>query len=867
METISLDGLWSVRPEAHTCLGEAGLAHVRRQSEGWLPAQVPGEIHLDLMRAGQMPDPAQGAHMPDCRWPETKSWWYRTTFELGASFIAHERQELICEGVDLYAQVFVNGRLVGEARNAFVPAVFDVRPHLRAGANELVVRLTAGSELARDAAHPANLARAGNQRLPPPGEVPNPMQAEDVDAHRNWGGRKWLRKPQFSYGWDWVDALPNLGLWRGVRLEARRHAVLHDLRLDTVLSGEQVELELAAVVENLHPWSERFAEVRVRLQPPGDEAPIERHYPLQLQSGRSAVEDRISIPDPRLWWPNGMGAQPLYGVRAEVRDADGQVCDAREFAIGLRTVEIDRSPLAEGSRFCLRVNGQEVFCRGVNTGPHDAILARVSDEKQARLVAEAQNAHANLIRINGCAVYEGEAFYQACDRAGILVWQDFMFTVAPYPSGDPAFFAEVRAEVESIIPRLRHHPSLALWCGNNEINWFFAEYNRDPAHQLDTAGQGLYSRLIPDLCRWLDPRRPYWLSSPAGGEAPNSELHGDCHWWTPAFMSPDMDRRLRHEVFDECRARFVSEYGVIGPCHADSMSEYLRPEDRHPGSLAWRLHTNTFEKETLAAAIRRHYADPEPLDMDAYSLYGQLFQALMHGGAMEALRFRKHDPVDDCQGALIWSFSDCWGETGWSILDYYLRRKASYYAFRRACAPVKVIVRRRGEALLTRLVNDTLQPFTGAVEAGWWALDGSGRETESRPVTVVPNGMMPVATAPLPPDDQRDPRRWLYAAVLRGEDGLTRDLSIWTLRPHRELVLATPDIRVTPLPAGWLEVSSPVYCHGVRVEDHGCEVLADNWFDLLPGVPVRVRAAGPDAPAAAAFQAVGGAPPGVSLAG
>jgi beta-mannosidase len=321
-----------------------------------------------------------------------------------------------------------------------------------------------------------------------------------------------------------------------------------------------------------------------------------------------------------------------------------------------------------------------------------------------------------------------------------------------------------------------------------------------------------------------------------------------------------MNRRIHHEVFDECRGRFVSEYGVIGPCHLDSIREYLAPDELHPGSAGWQRHTNMFEKETVPAAIRLHYADPEALSVADYVLYGQMFQAILHGHAMEALRFRKNDPVDDCQGALIWSFSDCWGETGWSILDYYLRRKASYYWFRRACAPLKIIVRQRQERLVTRIVNDTLQPFSGVVDAGWWQLDGGRREVESRPVAVPANSMLEVASAPLPAVPERDPRRWLYAAVMRGDDGVARDQSIWTLRPHRELALATPDIRVVPLAGGGLEVSSPVYCHGVHVEDHGHALISDNWFDLLPGVAVRLKTAEPAAIDEASFTAVTGIP-------
>ena len=463
-----------------------------------------------------------------------------------------------------------------------------------------------------------------------------------------------------------------------------------------------------------------------------------------------------------------------------------------------------------------------------------------------------------MIRINGCSIFEGPAFYDACDRAGILVWHDFPLTCTTYPDDDEAFCAAVRSETETAIRMLRHHPSIALWCGNNECTWFFRDfYNPDKSKPLELGGQKLYNQILPDVCRCLDPRRPYWTSSPCGGEAPNSELQGDCHWWFPFFMNADVNRRIRHEVFDECRSRFVSEYGVIGPCHLDSIREYLLPGEMQPSSLAWQAHTNLADKGTVPAAIRLHYADPDRLTVPEYVLYGQMFQAIIHGHAMEALRFRKHDPTDDCQGALIWSYSDTWGETGWSILDYYLRRKVSYYWFRRACKPVKVIVRQREGRMVTRVANDTLQPFSGLVEFGWWRLDGGGRDVESRSVSVASNGMLEVAVAPMLLSEERDAQHWLYASVLRQEDGVAVDQSVWPLLPHRELALASPQISVSQLADDWWEASSPVFCHGVHVEDHGREVISDNWFDLLPDVPVRVRATAGATLAQLDMQAVG----------
>jgi beta-mannosidase len=304
-------------------------------------------------------------------------------------------------------------------------------------------------------------------------------------------------------------------------------------------------------------------------------------------------------------------------------------------------------------------------------------------------------------------------------------------------------------------------------------------------------------------------------------------------------MNPDVNRRIRHEVYDECRSRFVSEYGVIGPCHPDSVKQYLLPGQVRVGSRAWKIHTNTFEKDTTPAAIRYHYADPDGLGIPDYILYGQMFQATMYGRSIEALRFRKLDPKDDCQGAVIWMYTDCWGETGWTLVDYYLRRKASYYWFRRACAPVKAIVRRRGRSLVTRVVNDTLADCSVQVRRGWMRLDGTDARLKGRRVRVPANGMVEIGREAVPGKRDLDPREWLYAARLEGH-GVEDAPSIWLLAPHREL--AVPESRVAVKTTGnTVTLVSDVYCHGVHVNDHGREVVSDNYFDLLPGIPKVIR--------------------------
>ena len=516
-------------------------------------------------------------------------------------------------------------------------------------------------------------------------------------------------------------------------------------------------------------------------------------------------------------------------------------CDRRQFDIGLRTVEIDRSRMKKGgSRFCIRVNGRDVFCKGGNWIPADAIIARVNQKKYEKLITEAKSANINMLRIWGGGIYEAPAFYEACDRAGILIWHDFMFACSNYPDDDPDFCRAVRAEAVAVVRALRHHPSIALWCGNNEnIQGFHKWWSGKPEN---LGGTIIYNQILPEICRLMDPHRPYWPGSPTGGKQPNSETEGDCHWWGPGTMNVDIKRRIRHEVYDECRSRFVSEYGVIGPCHLDSVKQYLKPAERRIDARAWKIHTNMFEKKTTPAGIRLHYADPEGLSIPEYILYGQMFQAIMYGYSIEALRFRKHDPHDDCQGALIWMYSDCWGEVGWTIIDYYLRRKPSYYWFRRACSPVKAIVRRRGRSLVTRVINDTLEKREAVICYGWMRVDGSDKRMKRKTLTMPRNSMTEVVREPVPSRRTLDPYAWIYVAYLSGER-IEDAPSIWTLVPHRQLDLAQAEICIEEKGA-IVEIELPVYCHGVHLNDHGRSMLSDNYFDLLPGVRKRIHRIG-----------------------
>ncbi len=839
MRTLSLDGPWELRHEALSVIGEAGSRMTGTRISDWIPAQVPGEVHLDLLAAGLTEEPLFSTHAASCRWPESRSWWYRRSFTVTPELFAEEVLELVFDGLDYYAQVFVNGALVGEAENSFVDHAFDIKHQVALGENTVLVRLTVGTERAQD-------QRVGER-----------TQENIYGNRQSFKGTPQLRKPQFSYGWDWVDTLPNIGIWRGVRVRGTHGACLWHVNCNTrELSSarDRCKLSIAVEVQNLHPFSEHSGALEFTVTAP-DGRQWKAIGATFLPVGRTRIERSFEIEQPALWWPNTLGCQPLHAVSVTLT-CNGEEVDRWEKRIGLRTVALDRAPLPEGHRFCIRVNGEDVFCRGGNWIPADAILARAGPDKLARLVAEAREANLTMLRVWGGGVYEAEAFYEACDAAGILVWQDFMFACAAYPDEDPAFQDKVRREAVAAVRRLAHHPAIVLWCANNENLLAFDEWwNKDlcyPRDRIESGGHCIYSQVLPEVCRQLDPDRPYWPGSPAGGAHPNSETEGDCHWWHNGTMNTEKSRRIRHEIYDECRSRFVSEYGVIGPCQRRSIESYLRPGELDVRHLAWRLHTNQFEKDTLAAALRHHYADPENLDLDAYIRYGQMFQAVLYGRSIEALRFRKGDADDDCAGALIWMYNDCWGETGWTPIDYFCRRKASFYWIRNACAPVRALVRQRGGNLVTRIVNDSLISRQVTLHHGWMRLDGTAREMQRGEVRLAPNRMTEVARTPL---EGRETSRWMYAAYVEGS-GVECLPATWLLAPFRELECAPPDIRVTRREQS-ITLTSSRYAHGVVLHDEGAALLSDNYFDLIPGVPKTIRWVGPGpVPEELAFQAL-----------
>jgi beta-mannosidase len=560
---------------------------------------------------------------------------------------------------------------------------------------------------------------------------------------------------------------------------------------------------------------------------------------LLLRSGINHINMTIEVENPQLWWPNGMGAQPLYEVQVSAT-SEGYTDTLPVTHYGIRTIDLDLARLDPGNRrFQIRVNGQPVICKGGDWIPADAIYARVSPEKYDRLIREAHDANFNMLRIWGGGIYETDAFYAACDQYGILIWHDFMFACSTYPDHLDWFRQEATREMDYQTRRLRNHASLALWCGNNENQWIFSDQMRWGIDIADsqTFGLYLYNQLAPEIVQQNCPEIPYWNSSPYGGEEPNACSVGDRHHWHDCMMNPAMEKRITPELYDGIGSKFVSEYGYPGPCVRESIEEYLDGQPIDRDSKVWDMHNNTFEKHTVLAGIRKHYTD-QTLDFDDYILYASLVQGLMLGYSLEALR-----ATPECNGALFWMYNDCWGEVGWTIIDYYLRRKPSYYMVKRAFAPVRLILRQKDQMVQIIGCNDTAEQQTIPVEAGWFSLDGSAAQTNRLVLELKPFSRSVVETLILPAGDTE---RSIFA-VKPVQQNLDIMPALLRQTEHRNLKLVEQPLTLANVQSEnddlLLTVSSPVFAHAVHIQsiDLPC---SDNYFDLLPGESRTIRVIG-----------------------
>jgi beta-mannosidase len=806
---------------------------VARQ-DGWLVVpSLPCDVHVPLIDAGVISEPLVADNCFTSEWIEKKSWWFKKTFTAGEELLQAQNSELVIEGLDAHADLFLNGVHLGHHRSAMYPFRKDVRDLLKAGENVLVVRLTSGLEYYTD----LDLAKIRHQ-----------ISAEHKRGRGPRGDerRVFVRKPQYVYGWDWNPRVATCGIMGDARIEAYNDIAVRSARfitdhLEEKCAQATVEVEL----DNIRIMSTLDVTLQVEILFAGNVIHAAQKE-VFAASGLNFISFPITIESPQIWWPNGMGPQNLYTVRISARSAQGGTAQ-HHFTTGLRTVALNTDRLDPENRlFAFVVNGVQIFAKGGNWETPDCIYGRVSDERYETLVREAREANFNLFRVNGCDAYERDHFYDCCDRYGILIWQDFAFSCAAYPDELDWFRREAENEVDYQSKRLRNHPCLALWCGNNESAGNLQDVpGKKPA---SPRGALLYNYSMPLILRRNSPHIPYWNSSPYGGETDlESDACGDKHYWV--FMSNNPDERISPEEYDKLAGKFVSEFGCIGPSKLSSIQKYLGSSQVEMNSRLWNMHTNPFntyfysvnkpvpENNALAAGIGKHYADPQKLPLGEYLLYGGLFQGVMLGYALDSMRCAEHNA-----GGLIWSYDDAWGEIGWSIIDYYLTRKISYYFVKRALAHKRLAMRHREGEVYTFCMNDSPDAIPLELEHGYMTFDGHRHDTVRRAVTVPPfTKRMVVASFHI---GSHDPLQGVYYAAPINSTAIIP--AALRLADYRTLRQTRPNLTVSAIRADGdavsFTISSDAYVHAVHFGFDDRIHLSDEYFDLLPGESRRITA-------------------------
>lgn len=763
--------------------------------EKWIEARVPGDVHLDLLRAGIIPEPMEGRNFADLEWVEQEEWWYLCSFNLAAEEVKLARAggaELVFEGIDTEARIWLNGQPLGRVANMFRTFRFLVTDKLKTGENTLAVQVSAGLEGVHDKSL-RRLARSWNQ--------------EDLR-------RLWLRRAQFGFGWDWAPRLASCGIWRPVRLELLEPIVLRNVHVQEVLPPGPLPADrpvpatvyLEAEVDSTLPG---FTDVLVTaswtlLAKPGmpgssessaagrpgagdgdgdgngDGSGRSQVFRRRLFPGRNRLGIRMQLPQVWPWWPRPLGTPFLYELKltvtmpqaagdGEATSGSATILDEVRLRYGFRRIElwqtprpmvmpdtdeeVQGGPADEATTFTFFVNGVPVFAQGGNWVPADCLPARVTPEKYRFLLERAVDAGCNMLRVWGGGIYEHPIFYDLCDELGVLVWQEFMFACGYYPDFDAEFRAEVEAEAEEVVRRLRHHPCIAVWAGNNEIAtmaWGHWKHGRpvDPeatvshgsegwpglpaADVRSYPGQRLFEEVLAGVCARLDPGRPYLASSPMSlpGVEPDNPWQGDTHSWYP---------RVDYEKdYGRDPSGFCSEFGSIGPADVETLCQAvpalrLLAGQRPPADLAYgellsrvpelREHVHPSEDAMVRRRLLAHFFGPgvravlldgkagdkgtgetelrvagEALDrlpLADWVRLGQLMQAEVLRYAFGHYRRR----LWDCSGSLMWMWDDAWPETGWTPVDYYGRPKALFFVLRRLFQPVSLVwrkVRRRG---------------------------------------------------------------------------------------------------------------------------------------------------------------------------
>ncbi len=805
MQMRSVSGKLTIPVNAGWQFREAG-------KDEWHAATVPGCVHTDLLANKLIEDPFYRDNEKQQQWIGKTDWEYQTHLSVTAATMQREHVELVFEGLDTYADVYLNDALILKADNMFRTWRVDGKAALKTGDNILRVRFRS----------PINevlpIMAKLNYQLPAPND-----QGEKTSP--------FTRKAPYQYGWDWGPRFVTSGIWRPVALEAWDQARVTDLQILT----NSIANDAAQLTSNVEIEATDSVSASVVLTNLNSRRIVGRNE-VTLSKGTNKTTLNFTIPHPSLWWPNGLGAHPLYGFKAQLI-INGRPIDQTTKRMGVRSLELRQQTDGAGKSFMFVINGVPVFAKGANWIPADSFPTRISKAKYRQLVSSARDTNMNMLRVWGGGIYESNDFYDLCDEMGILIWQEFMFAGSMYPA-NPEFLDNVKHEAIDQVTRLRNHPSIVIWCGNNEIEagWLNWGWRKNLPASLWEDYQKIFEGVLSEVASALDPSRVYWPSSPHGGltDDPDSIRSGDNHFWRVwHFAEPFAN-------YEKQFPRFMSEFGFQSFPQIETVNSYTSRADRDiesPIMLAHQRHPRG--NQLVREYMLREY--PQPKDFDSFLYVSQVLQAEgIRVGAEHLRRIRPHN-----MGSLYWQIDDCWPVASWSSIDYYVRWKALQYYARRFYSNLLVTPRIDNDKLNFWVISDETKISAAELRVELLDFDGHVLRSFDRSLSVAPLASRSYFGVPVDEllQGQDAKSSFLYCELLvNGKVASTHD---YFFAPFKDLHLSKPsiDYQVTAAKDGFrVTVKSDKFAKAVYLSaGDGEGMFSDNYFDLIPGKTVVVR--------------------------
>lgn len=810
---------------------DQGWSFKQERGNNWYPAKVPGVVHTDLMDNGIIEDPFFRLNERGVQWVDKEDWIYKTDLNVSPDLFAKDNIELYFKGLDTYADVYLNDSCILKANNMFREWRIDVKDLLKKDGNELRVYFHS----------PLKVDIPKFDALPYRNEAGN-------DQSQNGGvfDKKvsvFARKAGYHYGWDWGPRLVTSGVWRPVFLEGWNNARINHVHY----IQEQVSAKRAQIKVRAQVLADKAGEAIVTISAKG----LKNKWTKKttLTKGVNLVETDIVVNKPKLWWSNGLGEPHLYAFTTALA-FNGETADSRTENLGIRELKVVNEKDEFGHTFYFRLNGVKVFAKGANYIPQDNFLPRLTFENYEKTILDAVNANMNMLRIWGGGIYEDDMFYDLCNKYGILVWQDFMFACSTYPM-NPDMLENIRHEAKDNIIRLRNHPCLAIWCGNNEnhtawFNWgWMKKFEKlGVLEEMRKDYKDLFHGVLEEAVAEYDPTAFYWPSSPYGGD-PNAKCesgtenwnpNGDAHYWGVWHGKDSIAN------YNKIRARFFSEYGFQSFPEYQSVLKYA-PEKRDHNIFSEVMmahqrggsHANGLIEWYLLNEYRK------PKDFPNFLYMGQLLQGDAIKTAIEA--HRRDMPY--CMGSLYWQHNDCWPVASWSSRDYYGRWKAQHYFARKAFANILVSPIAENGKLNVYIVSDQLKPVKGNLELR--VMDLKGEIITDKKVRVT----LPANTSKIQMSEQisnllgnKKANEVVVNVRFLSNSGEAITTNYFLTR-YKEIDFPKANIKWQSLPTqGGYEVTleSDVFARGVFLSIEGIDnFFSDNYFDLLPGEPIKIQ--------------------------